>query len=79
MGCPVTVVKISDADELLAQTNCYYCDVELGELYTLEHKKPLAKGGAHDLANICKACPACNETKHIQDELDYVARLDLAS
>lgn len=79
MGCPYEDVPIKDAEHLLLVTTCYYCGRPLEELYTLEHKEPLKLGGAHRLDNLCLACPACNEAKHMQTELEYVARLDLAS
>ena len=80
MGCPYELVTIAQAEAsgLLAEDKCYYCRCELkpGELYALEHKEPLKLGGAHRLDNLAKSCPACNEEKHIQTELDYLARLD---
>lgn len=76
MGCPYEDVSISDAEFLLDIDTCYYCGCQLGEFYTLEHKEPLKLGGPHRLDNLCKACPECNQEKHIQTELDYLAKLD---
>jgi 5-methylcytosine-specific restriction endonuclease McrA len=80
MGCPYEDVTIAQAEAagLLAETRCCYCGCEIkpGELYTLEHKEPLKLGGSHTLGNLAKACPECNEEKHIQTELEYMARLD---
>jgi hypothetical protein len=82
LGCYVDNVTIADAEAsgLLAQSDCYYCHQPLGDgIYCLEHKKSLFHKGPHTLANITKACVTCNMAKHIQDELDYLARLDLVS
>lgn len=83
MGCDYELVTIAQAVSagLLAETVCYYCKMELGDLaapvtYTLEHKIPLKLDGPHTLENICKACPECNQSKAIQTELEYMARLD---
>ena len=78
LGCKAELVTIAmaEASGLLAETKCYYCGCELGELYTLEHKEPLKLGGSHTLGNLAKACVSCNEEKHIQTELEYLAQLD---
>lgn len=81
MGCYYEHVSVEDASYLLAQTDCYYCHREIGpdEIWTLEHKTPLKIGGPHILENLAKACTECNESKAIQTELEYLARLDLRS
>lgn len=81
LGCAAELVTIAQAEAsgLLAQTTCYLCGCQLEEMYALEHKTPLARGGAHSIDNIGKSCLPCNEAKHIQDELEYLAKLDLAS
>lgn len=82
-GCPIEEFSLADAVAagLLDADKCYLCSVPLGpfDMYCLEHKISLFHKGPHSLANIGKACMKCNEDKHIQDELDYLAGLDLAS
>jgi 5-methylcytosine-specific restriction endonuclease McrA len=78
-GCPAETIPVGMAMFLLSQKDCYYCGCRLGDLWTLEHKISLYNGGAHTLDNLVRACPECNQDKHIQDELDYLARLDSAS
>lgn len=78
-GVPADTIPVGSALHLLAQLNCHYCNCVLGDLWTLEHKISLYHGGAHTLDNLVRACPECNQTKHIQDELDYLAALDRAS
>ena len=55
-------------DQLLESQlgRCAYCQCNLGQLdqvYHVDHVIPLAKGGAHALANLVLACPACNGYK----------------
>ena len=76
LGCPVEQVSIKDAEHLLLVMTCYYCGCQLSGMYALEHKEPLKLGGAHKLSNLCLSCLDCNEEKHIQTELEYLARLD---
>ena len=82
LGAPYELVTIAQAEAagLLAETKCYYCNCPLRDdfpaSYTLEHKEPLKLGGSHKLDNLAKACTGCNEDKHIQTELEYMARLE---
>lgn len=86
-GCHVELVTIADAEAagLLAKDTCYLCGKKLSDeypfngMYALEHKVSLFHKGPHELANLDISCLTCNRDKHIQDELDYLARLDLAS
>lgn len=79
MGCFAAHVRVEDVPALFNETSCYYCKKRLGPLYALEHKIPLKLGGPHIGWNLAKACPRCNQEKHIQTELDYLARLDRMS
>lgn len=78
-GVYADTIPVDKAMHLLDQKNCHYCDKVLTALWTLEHKKSLYHGGTHTLNNLVRACPECNQAKHIQDELDYLAALDLMS
>lgn len=44
---------------------CFYCKIDLaiGTL-TMDHRKPLAKGGSNWLSNLVPACKSCNSRKH---------------
>ncbi len=39
---------------------CAYCAQPLTEAWHLDHRKPLSRGGAHTMENVCAACPRCN-------------------
>ena len=71
MGNSVTVVTIAEVEWWLDDLRCYYCAMVLVGIYALEHKHPLAKGGAHNLDNICPACMNCNEAKHVLTEDEF--------
>ncbi len=52
---------------------CHYCGKKVhSETYpgraTVDHKKPLVKGGTNDFDNLVTACEKCNSKK---GELDY--------
>lgn len=42
---------------------CVYCSVDLGRSAHLDHRVPLAKGGAHDDDNVQLLCSLCNLSK----------------
>lgn len=41
---------------------CAYCQALLDK-YHVDHITPLARGGTHELSNLCLACPSCNHSK----------------
>lgn len=43
---------------------CYYCGVEVGDLYHVDHVIPLVRGGSNAPDNLVIACPVCNLSKH---------------
>lgn len=59
-----TIIPFS-AEQLAARLamfpGCWMCG---GDWDTLDHVKPLAKGGAHTLSNIRPACRSCNSSKN---------------
>lgn len=78
-GVYAETIPVGTALHLLAQKDCHYCKKGLVGLWTLEHKVSLYHGGTHTLDNLVRACPECNQEKHILDELEYIAKLDLMS
>ena len=42
---------------------CYYCHIEVGDRYHIDHVIPLARGGSDGAENIVVACPTCNLQK----------------
>ena len=48
---------------------CYWCSVEVGDNFHLDHVIPLKRGGLHQIDNLVVACPFCNSSKH--DKLPY--------
>lgn len=63
LGAPTFPFTI---DQLLARlayfgNRCWMCGAEAN---SLDHVKPLSKGGAHMLCNLRPACVPCNSRKH---------------
>ena len=50
---------------------CYWCAAGCKDSFHVDHYVPLAKGGAHELANLVIACPTCNLRKHAKDPLVF--------
>lgn len=42
---------------------CYYCGVEVGEKYEVDHVDPISQGGSDSAWNLVIACPSCNRSK----------------
>jgi len=56
----------AEVQALMTQaTNCAYCDgdFDLFRRRSLDHVRPLSKGGAHKLENLTVACGPCNSKK----------------
>jgi len=51
---------------------CAYC-VEVLDMYHLDHKMPLSKGGFHDWDNVCLACPSCNLRKNAKTVEEFLS------
>lgn len=47
----------------LQEGRCYYCNVEVGNKYHVDHFHPIAKGGSNWPDNIVISCKACNLKK----------------
>jgi len=57
---------------------CIYCGAT--DNLTIDHIKPLAKGGAHNPDNLCVACLSCNSSKRATPLIRWLAttsRLDV--
>lgn len=54
---------------------CVYCDASFDRMVVAEvdHVVPLAKGGAHEWANLAPACATCNRLKSDRDMSDWLA------
>lgn len=48
---------------------CIYCDSN--QNITVEHRRPVSKGGGNDFHNLAPACLSCNSSKRGMDEGDY--------
>lgn len=66
------------------QGRCYYCrkgmiygrhrmrsPADKQKLCTLDHKVPLARGGAHTFENTCAACWLCNHRKGTRTDAEF--------
>lgn len=42
---------------------CYYCGIQVGDTYHIDHKIPLDQRGSNSPENIVVACPPCNLKK----------------
>lgn len=52
---------------------CYLCLTQLdAKTCTIEHRKPLSRGGTNWLANIAPACLPCNSSKQNKTQQEYI-------
>jgi 5-methylcytosine-specific restriction endonuclease McrA len=43
---------------------CFWCEADCADKFHIDHVMPLARGGKHQVANLCIACPRCNLRKN---------------
>ena len=53
---------------------CYYCGSLLTESYTVDHLRPLSRGGTNDPDNVVVACKSCNDSKGVLLSEEFAAR-----
>lgn len=66
---PVTARQLRDLFEAFRNL-CAYCAVRPAT--DVDHFMPLARGGAHALANLVPACGDCNRRKCARDPFDFI-------
>lgn len=50
---------------------CYWCDNPKPAKIHVDHYQPLARGGAHRVANLVIACSVCNQKKNSRDPYEF--------
>ncbi|MCA9367132.1 HNH endonuclease [Candidatus Kaiserbacteria bacterium] len=54
---------------------CWYCGVDVGDDYEVDHFIPLADGGSNDVGNLRISCMPCNRSKGSKDPHEWSGRL----
>lgn len=54
---------------------CWWCSKPLNNKYHIDHRIPLARGGSNAPANLCLACPKCNNSKGAKLPHEWNGRL----
>jgi 5-methylcytosine-specific restriction endonuclease McrA len=70
LGPPFTIAQLDQRMSVFGHC-CAYCS---GPFEEVDHVIPLAKGGAHCLANLRPACRACNRSKWAKSPSEWQAR-----
>ena len=59
----------------LQKHTCWWCGEDVGNVYHLDHRFPLARGGDNDPGNFVISCPACNQSKHTMLPVEFAGRI----
>ena len=51
---------------------CAYCGCDCSEVYHIDHKIPLSKGGGNDIDNLALSCPKCNWSKKAKTDEEFI-------
>ncbi len=54
---------------------CWWCNARLKGEFHVDHRIPIAKGGANDRSNIVIACVPCNKSKSAKMPWEFAGRL----
>ena len=67
-------ITYSDIEYLKNKYNnkCVYCGKDCSNLYHIEHKIPLSKGGTNRIDNLAISCPTCNYKKNDKTDLEFI-------
>jgi 5-methylcytosine-specific restriction endonuclease McrA len=57
------------------KSRCWWCGKPMGEIYTVDHRFALARGGTNEPSNIVLACRGCNARKHTKSPGVFAGRL----
>lgn len=57
------------------QGKCYYCEINVGDDYHVDHVVPLTRGGSNGPENIVIACPSCNCSKGNRLPFEWTERV----
>lgn len=58
---------------------CYYCNKEIKNKRTVDHKTPISRGGLTVEENLCVSCDKCNTEKGFLTEKEYMEVLRQSS
>jgi 5-methylcytosine-specific restriction endonuclease McrA len=64
---PAIVKEVFKRDNYI----CQYCGSKNN--LSIDHKIPLARGGSHDIDNLCIACKPCNSSKNTKTPEEFTA------
>lgn len=59
--------------ESFQERACHYCGTLAGEV-TIDHFRPIALGGRHEVGNLVPACRSCNSAKGAMHPEDFALR-----
>lgn len=51
---------------------CFYCGTVIPEMWEIEHKIPLSRGGSDDIDNLVPACVECNRRKGDRTSVEFM-------
>lgn len=59
-----------------ANGKCTICGEHIGyRKFTIDHKRPVSKGGTNDIRNLQAVCSSCNQMKHYLTQNEFMRKL----
>jgi 5-methylcytosine-specific restriction endonuclease McrA len=53
------------------KNKCFYCGIDIGNSYTVDHKIPLCRNGLNEISNVVMTCRSCNVKKGKRTTQEY--------
>jgi 5-methylcytosine-specific restriction endonuclease McrA len=78
-GCPKSRLAYEKWARTAPRIPCYWCKVTtLPGGRHVDHIIPLARAGSDAVANLCVACPACNQRKNVKMPHEFAGQAEMA-
>jgi 5-methylcytosine-specific restriction endonuclease McrA len=64
--------KIINSIIIKYNCKCAYCEKECKDVFHIDHKIPLSRGGDNSINNLALSCPYCNFSKSNKTDIEFI-------